>query len=94
MIELRVRKPDGWTTASFPDAVESISVTGGRVDGQLCYRSKGAKCRLNTTAYSAGLIQCFWELAIALLTVWSGPLCKYRTVLAVIAHPVDPDCRF
>jgi len=36
MTELRVRKPDGWTTVSFPDAVATISVVGGKVDGQLC----------------------------------------------------------
>ncbi|MFY4814871.1 hypothetical protein ACOJIV_19575 [Haloarcula sp. AONF1] len=34
--EFRVRKPDGWTTVSFPDAVATISVVGGKVDGQLC----------------------------------------------------------
>ncbi|WP_345432292.1 hypothetical protein [Haloarcula japonica] len=27
---------DGWTTVSFPDAVDSVSVGGGKVDGQLC----------------------------------------------------------
>jgi len=36
MTELRVRKPDGWTTVSFPDEVTTISVVGGKVDGQLC----------------------------------------------------------
>lgn len=36
MTRLRVRKPDGWITISFPDVVESISVAGGKVDGQLC----------------------------------------------------------
>ncbi|AEM58706.1 hypothetical protein HISP_15955 [Haloarcula hispanica N601] len=36
MPEFRVRKPDGWTTVSFPDEVATISVVGGKVDGQLC----------------------------------------------------------
>ncbi|WP_146418400.1 hypothetical protein [Haloarcula hispanica] len=36
MPELRVRKPDGWMTVTFPDAVATISVVGGKVDGQLC----------------------------------------------------------
>jgi len=36
MTELQVRKPNGWTTVTFPDAVATISVVGGKVDGQLC----------------------------------------------------------
>ncbi|WP_371727251.1 hypothetical protein [Haloarcula sp. CBA1122] len=36
MTEFRVRKPDGWTTVSFPDEVGTISAAGGKVDGQLC----------------------------------------------------------
>ncbi|WP_424005566.1 hypothetical protein ACOZ4I_19505 (plasmid) [Haloarcula salina] len=36
MTELRVRKPNSWTTVSFPDTVASISAVGGKVDGQLC----------------------------------------------------------
>jgi len=43
MTELRVRKPDGWTTVSFPDAVDSISVAGGKVDGQLCLTLTGER---------------------------------------------------
>ncbi|WP_058991363.1 hypothetical protein [Haloarcula sp. CBA1127] len=43
MPELRVRKPDGWTTISFPDAVASISVAGGKVDGQLCLTLTGER---------------------------------------------------
>ncbi|MFU1782891.1 hypothetical protein ACM16X_16030 [Haloarcula japonica] len=43
MTELRVRKPDGWTTVSFPDAIESISVAGGQVDGQLCLTLTGER---------------------------------------------------
>ena len=41
MTELRVRKPDGWTTVSFPDGVATTSVAGGRVDGQLCLTLTG-----------------------------------------------------
>jgi len=43
MNELRVRKPDGWTTVSFPDAVDSISIAGGKVDGQLCLTLTGER---------------------------------------------------
>jgi hypothetical protein len=43
MTELRVRKPDGWTTISFPDAVYSISIAGGKVDGQLCLTLTGER---------------------------------------------------
>ncbi|EMA10245.1 hypothetical protein [Haloarcula marismortui] len=43
MTELRVRKPDGWTTVSFPDAVATISVVGGKVDGQLCLSLTGER---------------------------------------------------
>ncbi|WP_320412588.1 hypothetical protein [Haloarcula argentinensis] len=43
MTEFRVRKPDGWTTVSFPDAVDSISVVGGKVDGQLCLTLSGER---------------------------------------------------
>ncbi|WP_058992438.1 hypothetical protein [Haloarcula sp. CBA1127] len=43
MTEFRVRKPDGWTTVSFPDAVDSISVAGGKVDGQLCLTLTGER---------------------------------------------------
>ena len=43
MTELRVRKPDGWATVSFPDTVESISVAGGKVDGQLCLTLTGER---------------------------------------------------
>lgn len=43
MIELRVRKPDGWTTISFPDDVVVISVAGGKVDNQLCLTLTGER---------------------------------------------------
>ncbi|KAA9396239.1 hypothetical protein Har1130_19040 [Haloarcula sp. CBA1130] len=43
MTELRVRKPDGWTTVSFPDDVAAISVVGGKVDGQLCLTLTGER---------------------------------------------------
>ena len=43
MTEFRVRKPDGWTTVSFPDAVDSISVAGGKADGQLCLTLSGER---------------------------------------------------
>ncbi|GGM53263.1 hypothetical protein [Haloarcula argentinensis] len=43
MTEFRVRKPDGWTTVSFPDAVDSISIAGGKVDGQLCLTLTGER---------------------------------------------------
>ncbi|EMA14209.1 hypothetical protein [Haloarcula amylolytica] len=43
MTELRVRKPDGWTTVSFPDEVAAISVVGGKVDGQLCLTLTGER---------------------------------------------------
>jgi hypothetical protein len=43
MTELRVRKPDGWTTVSFPDDVATISVAGGKVDGQLCLTLTGER---------------------------------------------------
>ncbi len=43
MPEFRVRKPDGWTTVSFPDTVYSISVAGGKVDGQLCLTLTGER---------------------------------------------------
>lgn len=33
-VEISVRRPDGWTTVSFPSDVE-IEVAGGKVDGQL-----------------------------------------------------------
>ncbi|EMA26699.1 hypothetical protein C442_00005, partial [Haloarcula amylolytica JCM 13557] len=33
MPEFRVRKPDGWTTVSFPEEVGTISAAGGKVDG-------------------------------------------------------------
>lgn len=36
MTELRVRKPDGRTTVSFPNTVESIPAASGKADGQLC----------------------------------------------------------
>jgi hypothetical protein len=36
MTEFRVRKPDGWTTVSFPEEVGTTSVAGVKVDGQLC----------------------------------------------------------
>jgi hypothetical protein len=36
VLELRVRKPGGWTTVSFPDEVVTVAVAGGKVDGQLC----------------------------------------------------------
>ena len=41
--EFRVRKPDGWTTVSFPDEVATISVVGGKVDGQLCLTLTGER---------------------------------------------------
>lgn len=41
MTELRVRKPDGWTTVSCPDEVATIWVVGGKVDGQLCLTFTG-----------------------------------------------------
>ncbi|QCP89841.1 hypothetical protein E6P14_02880 (plasmid) [Haloarcula marismortui ATCC 43049] len=43
MTELRVRKPDGWTTVSFPEEVGTISVAGGKVDGQLCLTLTGER---------------------------------------------------
>ncbi|WP_367175661.1 hypothetical protein [Haloarcula rubripromontorii] len=43
MTELRVRKPDGWTTVSFPADVAAISVAGGKVDGQLCLTLTGER---------------------------------------------------
>ncbi|WP_058997983.1 hypothetical protein [Haloarcula sp. CBA1127] len=43
MTELRVRKPDGWTTVSFPDEIGTISVVGGKVDGQLCLTLTGER---------------------------------------------------
>ncbi|NLV13999.1 hypothetical protein [Haloarcula argentinensis] len=43
MTELRVRKPDGWTTVSFPDEVGTISAAGGKVDGQLCLTLTGER---------------------------------------------------
>ncbi|AAV44520.1 unknown (plasmid) [Haloarcula marismortui ATCC 43049] len=43
MPEFRVRKPDGWTTVSFPDEVATISVVGGKVDGQLCLTFTGER---------------------------------------------------
>ena len=43
MTELRVRKPDGWTTVSFPDEVAAISAVGGKVDGQLCLTLTGER---------------------------------------------------
>jgi len=35
MVDLRVRKPDGWTTVSMPDDAP-ICVAGGKVDNELC----------------------------------------------------------
>ena len=43
MTELRVRKPDGWTTVSFPEEVGTISAAGGKVDGQLCLTLTGER---------------------------------------------------
>ncbi|RLM95242.1 hypothetical protein [Haloarcula sp. Atlit-7R] len=43
MTELRVRKPDGWTTVSFPNVVASISVVEGKVDGLLCLTLTGER---------------------------------------------------
>ncbi|WP_049943141.1 hypothetical protein [Haloarcula amylolytica] len=43
MTEFRVRKPDGWTTVSFPDEVGTISAGGGKVDGQLCLTLTGER---------------------------------------------------
>ena len=34
MVELRVRRPDGWTTITVLDDVD-IEVAGGKIDGQL-----------------------------------------------------------
>ncbi|MCU4799801.1 hypothetical protein OB920_05405 [Halobacteria archaeon HArc-gm2] len=35
-MDLRVRKPDGWTTVSLDDDdVEAVTVAGGRTDGHL-----------------------------------------------------------
>lgn len=42
-MDLRVRKPDGWTTVSFPEEVEAIAVAGGKVDGQLCLTLTGER---------------------------------------------------
>ncbi|WP_434531053.1 hypothetical protein ACODNH_05420 [Haloarcula sp. NS06] len=42
-MELQVRKPEGWTTISFPEEVETIAVVGGKVDGQLCFTLTGER---------------------------------------------------
>ncbi|GGK74456.1 hypothetical protein [Haloarcula sebkhae] len=42
-MELQVRKPEGWTTVSFPEEVEEIAVAGGKVDGQLCLTLTGER---------------------------------------------------
>ncbi len=42
-MELRVRKPDGWTTVEFPEEVEAIAAVGGQVDGQLCLTLTGER---------------------------------------------------
>jgi len=42
-MELRVRKPSGWTTVSVPNETEAISVAGGKVDGQLCLTLTGER---------------------------------------------------
>ena len=42
-MELRVHKPEGWTTISFPDEVEAIAAVGGKVDGQLCLTLTGKR---------------------------------------------------
>jgi len=42
-MELRVRKPEGWTTLSFPEEAETIAVAGGKVDGQLCLTLTGER---------------------------------------------------
>jgi hypothetical protein len=43
MVELRVHKTDGWTTVSFPEAVEAISVASRKVDDQLCLTPTGER---------------------------------------------------
>ena len=43
MTEFRVRKPDGWTTVTFPNEVATISVVGGKVGGQLCLTLTGER---------------------------------------------------
>lgn len=42
-MELRVRKPEGWTTISFPEEVEEVAVAGGKVDGELCFTLTGER---------------------------------------------------
>ena len=42
-MELRVRKPDGWTTISLPDEVEKVTVATGKTDGQLSYTLIGMR---------------------------------------------------
>ena len=41
-MEIRVRRPDGWTTVTFPDDVE-IHVVGGKVDGNLALTLIGTR---------------------------------------------------
>ena len=36
-MELRVRKPDGWTMASFPDAVEQVTVATEKTGEHLSF---------------------------------------------------------
>lgn len=44
MPELRVRRPEGWTTVSFPDDIERIGVSGGRTgSGQLALTLVGER---------------------------------------------------
>lgn len=42
-MDLRVRKPDGWTTVSLPDDIETVTIATGKTDGLLSFTLIGMR---------------------------------------------------
>jgi len=66
-MDLRVRKPDGWTTVSLDDDVEEVTVAGGRTDGHLSLtligvRSSQPNVRVLTSSTSTPTTSRSWRV--------------------------------